>query len=477
MSIETMRRVLFGALACAPALHAGCREPEAPTVALPSPENSGRAPAPEPSSIAPTPSASPSATGPSPIEPVAPVPSMTSLSTPSPSATGPATAEPPGAKPPGCTTTSSYCLAPRTQPPSFGNVPYMPSRPDPTPYDARGCAPRSAVPTSCSGMTLISGPSLKKGQCCYEVCRGPVPPCGRPFVIEGSSRVAALVARDDWSSGEPTGRADGHNALSTADRARLRDLWLADAAMEHASIASFARLSLELLALGAPPELLQGAHQAALDEIEHAQACFGLATRFATSLDADLSETPAVVPSRGPGMLSLHGMTFAGTLEELVVGTMREGCVGETHAALEASRALEACEDPTTREVLTTIARDELQHAALAFRVVAWAIEIGGASVRAAAEGAYSVARRERLESASSQREAEPAPQASSFARFGRLDRIESLWVVRDAVTALLDPTVERLLARREPNVAGEGNFNGFSDIGSLDTGARASIV
>ena len=39
--------------------------------------------------------------------------------------------------------------------------------------------------------------------------------------------------------------------------------------------------TLELLAVGAPPNLLAGAQQAGLDEIRHAQACVGLASRYA----------------------------------------------------------------------------------------------------------------------------------------------------------------------------------------------------
>jgi hypothetical protein len=42
-----------------------------------------------------------------------------------------------------------------------------------------------------------------------------------------------------------------------------RALWRA--LFQHASVASFARFSLELLALGAPPDLVAAAHAAALD--------------------------------------------------------------------------------------------------------------------------------------------------------------------------------------------------------------------
>ncbi|MCA9546694.1 MAG: ferritin-like domain-containing protein, partial [Myxococcales bacterium] len=56
-----------------------------------------------------------------------------------------------------------------------------------------------------------------------------------------------------------------------AQRARLADHWTRQALAEHASVASFARFALHLMAVGAPPDLLVATHQAGLDEIEHAR--------------------------------------------------------------------------------------------------------------------------------------------------------------------------------------------------------------
>lgn len=54
--------------------------------------------------------------------------------------------------------------------------------------------------------------------------------------------------------------------------------WRENGKTEHASVAAFARLTLDLMALGAPPSLIRAAHQDALDEIRHAEICFALAT-------------------------------------------------------------------------------------------------------------------------------------------------------------------------------------------------------
>src|SRR5207248_1646672 len=71
------------------------------------------------------------------------------------------------------------------------------------------------------------------------------------------------------------------STLSLDDREELARSWLVEARAEHASIAAFSALSLDLMAVGAPPRLLERAHRAALDEIVHARVCFALASAYA----------------------------------------------------------------------------------------------------------------------------------------------------------------------------------------------------
>jgi hypothetical protein len=66
--------------------------------------------------------------------------------------------------------------------------------------------------------------------------------------------------------------------------------------------------------------------------------------------------------------------------------------VGETVAALLAQRRAEGCVNVEARATLTRIADAEAQHAALAWRFVAWAIAQGGAAVRDAAREAFTEA-------------------------------------------------------------------------------------
>jgi hypothetical protein len=132
--------------------------------------------------------------------------------------------------------------------------------------------------------------------------------------------------------------------------------------MEHASVAAFARFSLQLLQLGAPAELVASAAAAMQDEIRHARACFELARRHSNE-------------DMGPGPLAMDGALEHTDLAQIVLDALREGCIGETVAAIEASEALQHCEDPAARAVLERIAIEEGQHAELAWRFVAWAIE------------------------------------------------------------------------------------------------------
>jgi hypothetical protein len=166
--------------------------------------------------------------------------------------------------------------------------------------------------------------------------------------------------------------------VNDAVRRRLADGWLQAALAEHASVASFARFTLQLLAIGAPADLVEAAQRAGLDEVDHARRSFRLASRYAG--------TPL-----GPGPLPLHG-DLLGPLDlaALAAAATREGCVGETLSALEAAEALEGATDPEVREALAAIAADEARHAELSWAFVRWCLGVAPvhAAVRRALEEA-----------------------------------------------------------------------------------------
>jgi hypothetical protein len=157
--------------------------------------------------------------------------------------------------------------------------------------------------------------------------------------------------------------------LTDEDRAALGAHWTAMGLLEHASIAAFARFSLQLLALGAPPGLIEDCTRALADETAHTRLCFELASAYAGH-------------AISPGPLDVAGSLAVTTLPDIVDLVILEGCFGETNAALEALEAAALATDPVIRAAYARIAEDEQRHAALAFRFVRWALEREPRAVR-----------------------------------------------------------------------------------------------
>ena len=188
---------------------------------------------------------------------------------------------------------------------------------------------------------------------------------GRPLLVAERPRTApTLPGTEGWAKTRDAHTRDDtvNTELSASQRSRLSAYWGRVAAMEHASVASFARFSLQLMALGAPAELLRESQQAGLDEIRHAELTYGLASRFAGE-------------ARGPGALDLGGVTFQTDAESVLRALVAEACVGETLGVAEAHAALLACEDTEVRAALEEILADEQRHAALAWKTLRWMVQ------------------------------------------------------------------------------------------------------
>lgn len=161
------------------------------------------------------------------------------------------------------------------------------------------------------------------------------------------------------------------------DAQRLSRFWLKAAQHEHASIASFSKFSLDLMALAAPPPLLLASLQAAADEVEHARICFAMASFYGRK-------------SYGPGALSISGSVVTDDLATAAIGALKDGCIGETTATLRAKRCVDLAEDPVVRTAFQIISVDEATHAELAWKFVGWALQTGGNTVRRALHTALS---------------------------------------------------------------------------------------
>jgi hypothetical protein len=290
----------------------------------------------------------------------------------------------------------------------------------------------------------LSGPVVMGDLCCYQVdvqLGGACIP-GRPFVVDGEARLAPIRVRVRGWQARPSdrrrgairrGRVVAAPALGQLDpptRARLGRAWAEDAAFEHASVASFGKLALELLAFGAPAELVRAAHEAALSEVRHAELCFALASDY---LGAPV----------GPGALvEAASFTGARTLAELAAAAVREGCVGETLAAAGAAAQHEAATDGAVRAALAVIAADEGGHAELAYRIVAWALASGDAGVRLGVREAFHAA----LEQARREDPRAEDPVSPMMRAHGRLARTELTAERRRAADEVILPAMARLL-------------------------------
>lgn len=262
--------------------------------------------------------------------------------------------------------------------------------------------------------------------CCYPV-RETAPTCvyGRPLKsADGHATLAARTADPAWAA-----------ALCPADappsvRAALASRWTRAALDEHASVAAFAKVSLELLRFGAPPDLVARTHQAALDEVRHAGLGFAVASAF--------SDTPV-----GPGPMPLSTVPLAETLAEFAAETAREGCLGEGLASLLAVVAAERVADPVLKRVLATIAEDEAEHARLAWRTVRWAIETGGPEVARAVAAVFQDAVEKGI--------AVPEAPEADLSSWGLLSRAEAEALGRACLAEVVVPAARALLGDGVP--------------------------
>jgi hypothetical protein len=249
---------------------------------------------------------------------------------------------------------------------------------------------------------------------------------GRPFLVGSEARVAQTERRI-WTRRSATAVAQ----LTAEAREELALVWTQIGQMEHASVAAFARFALELMALGAPPRLLAWTQRAMGEELDHAERAFGLASRYARA--------PV-----GPGPLDMQGALGAVTRKSVLATLLREGCIGETLAAVEAAEALAQARDPAVREALEVIVRDETSHAALAWRTVAWLLEEGGEDLRAwfGAEAARAIAEAEASAPAGPRR-----AQDAVLAAHGILPAHERAAIRRAALATLVVARIGRRAA------------------------------
>jgi hypothetical protein len=159
--------------------------------------------------------------------------------------------------------------------------------------------------------------------------------------------------------------------LTAADQAQVIHYWSEVCQLEHSSVASFARFTLEMMSLGAPADLLLATQEAAADEVRHAQ----LAAEILSALRGDLV---------GFGPLPLNHVKVSARRAEILERLIREACFGETLGVAEVTEQARLCDQPLIREHLLTVRDDETRHAGLAWRSLQWIIDSAKPEERAA---------------------------------------------------------------------------------------------
>ncbi|MEZ4323057.1 MAG: ferritin-like domain-containing protein [Myxococcota bacterium] len=217
-------------------------------------------------------------------------------------------------------------------------------------------APQCAVNLELSGRVFgLSRHS--EDECCYQTEWYVEPiyrhPRGRPLRVDDAAPTAPVTPGSGWIA--PLGARPVDLVLEEI----LADAWTHEASLEHASVAAFSRLALQLMALGAPAELVQGALYAASEEVRHAEAAFALVAQY--------GGTPM-----GPGPFPEAAAAADPSVAALVRHTLLDGCVGEAVASEEARNASGLADDPIVAGLLAVIAEEEAGHAELAWRILAW---------------------------------------------------------------------------------------------------------
>jgi hypothetical protein len=201
------------------------------------------------------------------------------------------------------------------------------------------------------------------------------PPSPSSFAMGRRLRAGRKLLAPDTTSGDAW-RGDERFACIDAP-AEVAEEWRRAARHEHAAITAFTHVALELVAVGAPPDLVADAQRAALDEIRHTRTCFDIA-RAIDGRDA----SPAPFPEARTALPAPVSRSRA--LVRLAVDAVVDGALNEAVAGRVLARLASRCEDGSLGTRLRAMAADESRHAAHSWRVVAWCLEEGGEDVGSA---------------------------------------------------------------------------------------------
>jgi hypothetical protein len=190
---------------------------------------------------------------------------------------------------------------------------------------------------------------------CYAVGAG-CQPDGGVVNLTRDSGEGALIVECGSCVGIAGRRPDGLAEFTDASGADpVGSFYATCAYLEAASVHAFRIMRRELMAFGAPADLLDGALRAEADEVKH--------TRMTRKIARAHGGKPPKV------RVKKH---VSRSLEEIATENAVEGCVRETFGALIAMWQAEHATDASIAKAMKEIAVDETRHAALSWSVASW---------------------------------------------------------------------------------------------------------
>lgn len=192
---------------------------------------------------------------------------------------------------------------------------------------------------------------------------------GTPLASEHHKLMQRRQKPIPWDQANP-------DELTAEQRQRVGRTWMKRSEAEYLAISTFAVLTIDLAAAAAPADVMSLCNRAAIDEIRHAELCLRMA-----SIYLGQQKQPAVK------MSTLPDDPKKSRRAQAIANTLLVSCASETYATTILCTARDQSSDPVTREVLTAIYSDEVQHARLGWSYLRYCIDRDGQrAIDAAAE-------------------------------------------------------------------------------------------
>lgn len=140
---------------------------------------------------------------------------------------------------------------------------------------------------------------------------------------------------------------------------RVRDEWRARIAAEYTSAAITQHLTLWLIQVGAPPDLIDAGLAIVADELAHSRLSHEVYTAAGGTQPPNIDQ----------GSLGLAG---DGSLDDILRIAVRVFCLGETVAVPLFSHLRAPCTEPVAKAALDRILRDEVRHRDFGWDLLDW---------------------------------------------------------------------------------------------------------